>query len=304
MIRAPKFKQMLRTLALACTLAIAGCSGGEAPKDDPETVGPASPLLYEIANADEEVEGWMLGTIHALPDGTDWRTPTIDQIVEDADRLFVEVAGLDNPAAIGETFTRLATTPELGPLSQRVTPGIREGLEEMIDQSDIAPSQFHNIESWAAAIMLSRVGATGNPGNGVDRFLIEQFKDRPVHGFELAAQQLGIFDELAAKDQRDLLEGTVREWMASRGNPGRLTKAWLAGDEAALVKATTTGIMADPELRDALLVDRNTRWIPTILRGLEDTENVLVAVGAAHIVGPDGLPAMLEAHGYTVRRVH
>jgi uncharacterized protein YbaP (TraB family) len=119
----------------------------------------------------------------------------------------------------------------------------------------------------------------------------------------LVQQQLGIFDALAEEDQRALLEGTVEEWEASKEDRGHLTLAWLSGDDAALEAATTTGIMADPELRAALLVDRNTKWMRNVLVHLGDRELPLFAVGAAHLIGPDGLPAMLEERGYTVTRV-
>ena len=50
-------------LAPVLALALAGCS--DAPGE--EAAGPPpNPLLYEIASADGAVEGWMLGTIHAL----------------------------------------------------------------------------------------------------------------------------------------------------------------------------------------------------------------------------------------------
>jgi len=245
----------------------------------------------------------MLGTIHALPDGTDWRTPAIDAAIEDADRVVAEVPDLRGGAAIAETFTRLSTTPGMGPLEQRVDPSIAGPLMEMAELSGIPPARFNDTETWGAALMLARVGAVGEPRNGVDRYVLSQFDDRPTYGLEMVREQLGIFDALAEEDQRALLEGTVEEWTASRDNRGHLTRAWLSGDDAALEAATTTGIMADPELRAALLVDRNTQWISVVVTHLEDSERPLIAVGAAHLIGPDGLPAMLEERGYTVTRV-
>jgi hypothetical protein len=173
----------------------------------------------------------------------------------------------------------------------------------MIALSEATPERFNDTETWAAAILLAQVGAVGEPDNGVDRALIRDFDGRPVRGFETPGEQLGIFDQLAEEDQRDLLEGTVREWTGSRDNPGWLTQAWLRGDLAVIEAATSEGIMADPGLRAALLVDRNRRWMPVLLENLRAGAKPLVAVGTAHIVGPDGLPAMLEAEGYTVRRV-
>lgn len=292
--------RMFAAFALGFALSLTACTESEEAVDYPGV----NPLVYEIANADGEVEGWMLGTIHALPDGVSWRTQTIESLVADADYLWVEVAELENRAQIALTFGDLAGTEGLGPLSDRVEEDLREPLATMIARSDFPAGDFADTESWAAAIMLSRVDAQGQPANGVDRALIRDFAQREVRGFETAAGQLGVFDQLAEEDQRDLLEGTVREWAASRDEPGKLMRAWIAGDLAVLEEATTTGIMADPELRDALLVGRNEDWIEPLVQSLQADERPLVAVGTAHLIGPDGLAAMLEARGYTVTRLN
>ncbi|MHA7818280.1 MAG: TraB/GumN family protein [Erythrobacter sp.] len=285
-------------LAFAALLALPACG-------EREEMGsaPPNPLLYEIANAQGEVEGWMLGTIHALPDGVDWRTEDIDRVIGDADLLLVEVAKMESQAEIAMIFGELATTEGLGPLSQRVSPDLREPLGAIVARSQFPAHTFANTESWAAAIMLARVDAYGKPGNGVDSAVIRDFAGREVRGFETARGQLGVFDRLAKEDQRELVEGTVREWQAAQDDPGKLTRAWLAGDLAAIERATSEGIMADPELREALLAGRNRAWMPMLIETLEGDEKPLVAVGAAHLVGPEGLAAMLQARGYGITRV-
>jgi len=62
-------------------------------------------------------------------------------------------------------------------------------------------------------------------------------------------------------------------------------------------------MLADKELRQALLVDRNTAWTLRLENLLSAKDRPLVAVGAGHLLGPDGLPAMLEKDGYIVRRL-
>jgi len=291
-------------LASVCILLLAACSGGEPASDDiiHTDDGEPNPPFYEITNSFGGVEGWMLGTIHALPDGTQWRTSSIDDAIRDADRVVVEVVDLRSGSDIAETFRDISTTPNIGPLVDRVNPEFAEPLMELAEISGISSEQFNNTETWGAALLLARVGAVGEPRNGVDRYVLSRFDDRRAFGFEVARMQLGIFDGLAEEDQRALLEGTIEEWNASRGNHGHLTRAWLNGDDAALEAVTTTGIMADPELRDALLVDRNNKWFPILVKHLEDSGKPLIAVGAAHLIGPDGLAAMLEEQGYTVRR--
>lgn len=53
---------------------------------------------------------------------------------------------------------------------------------------------------------------------------------------------------------------------------------------------------------NTLLYDRNAAWIPK-LEELFAGDGVFVAVGAGHLRGPRGVPALLEAKGYTVTRV-
>ncbi|KEO91384.1 hypothetical protein EH31_01600 [Erythrobacter longus] len=283
-------------------LAIAACSE-EQKTDEVEPYPPPNPLFYELANADGEVEGWLLGTIHALPEGVSWRTAQIDRVVEEADFLAVEVASLGKGDTVRQAFLELSQSPGLRPIEDRVAPDLRPDLDAMVARLNTSRAILRSSEDWAAAIMLAQVDAPGDPQYGVDRALIAQFSDREVIGFETARTQLGIFDQLAPQDQRELLEGTVEDWAASKANPERLLRAWLSGDEKTLEAATIEGIMADPELRDALLVQRNSSWMAQLAPKLNEMPRPLIAVGAAHLVGPDGLVTMLKAQGYTVRRL-
>ena len=293
---------LVTALTLALMLALSACSSErEAAQEKPYP--PANPLFYELANSDGEVEGWLLGTIHALHEGVEWRTPEIDRVVDEADLLLVEVAGLGQSDTIRRTFLELSQTAGLSPIEERVAAQLRPDAEAIVTQSNFSRAHLRTTEDWAAAIMLSQVDAPGEPKYGVDRAVIADFEGRRVRGFETAESQLGIFDRLAADDQRTLLEGTIEEWSSSKDNPERLLRAWLSGDTQVLEDATSEGIMADPELRAALLVDRNSDWMRQLRPMLDNDPQPLIAVGAAHLVGSDGLVAMLQKQGYTVTRL-
>ena len=63
-------------LAVGLTLALSACdTQQDAAKED----GPF-PALWEIADSEGTVEGWMFGTIHALPDGSKWRSAQLDTV--------------------------------------------------------------------------------------------------------------------------------------------------------------------------------------------------------------------------------
>lgn len=288
-------------LAPLLLLGLAGCS--DAPGDAAADRASPNPLLYEIASADGTVEGWMVGTIHALPDDTEWRTPAITQVTDAADLLVVEIAALGDRERVAGTFTELSTTPGLPPLEQRLPDDLATPLTGLLERGGIERTRFAAVETWAAAIMLAQVDATGDPANGVDRALINDFAGRPVRELEGAAAQLAIFDRLTEAQQRSMLAAVVRGSDAARKDPARLQRAWLAGDAATIEQSTREGFLADPALRAALLTDRNRRWAAAIIAMLQETPRPLIAVGTAHLVGPDGLVALLEAQGYRIRRL-
>jgi hypothetical protein len=151
--------------------------------------------------------------------------------------------------------------------------------------------------------MLARVSNTGSQRNGVDKALLLEFPDHRVRELEGTLTQLRIFDDLAPQDQTDLLTGIIAEYRSLGDNPERLRQAWLSGDEEELINATQSGIMADPELYEALLAGRNRAWMREIDALLADGPNPLIAVGAAHLVGPDGLATLIEQRGYTLTRL-
>jgi len=305
MIRRPGARAAAQRLCAALLaplflLALAGCS--EAPGKGTGRP-PPNPLLYELASADGQVEGWMLGTIHALPPDAAWQTPAIGRVIDEADGLVVEVAALTDDAGLSRTFASLSSTPGLPPLADRLPPDLAAPLAALMRRGGFAADRFAATETWAAALALARVDAVGDPQGGVDRALIAAFAGRPVRELEGAAAQLAIFDRLPEAQQRAMLAAVVRESAAPGRDPERLQRAFLAGDAATIEASTRQGILAEPALHEALLAARNRRWAEALGPVLAGEARPLIAVGAAHLVGPEGLAALLAAKGYRVRRL-
>ena len=285
-------------LAGAAALLLGACG-----ETSPHPTQVEQPLLWQIARADGEVEGWLYGTIHALPDGVEWRTPALQRVIGRADFLVVEVAGLDESGAIGEEFQRAGRSTGHPLLRDRIDPAKVAQLNELTARTPYSPSEFRQIETWAAALMLAQTINNGlESENGVDRALLGDFRNRQVIELEGAAAQFAIFDALAEDDQRVLLDAVIDEAAAGGATPNA-AQVWLSGDMAMLERETLTGMLADPEVREALLVTRNRAWTGRIAALLADDRRPLVAVGAAHLVGDDGLITLLERKGYRLRRL-
>lgn len=277
--------------ALAVLLALAGCAKPPAP---------VHPALWEVTGPGG-ARGWLFGTIHALPRAVDWRSPALTAALSQADRIVVETRDVGDPAAIQRVFAQFAATPNLPRLSARIEPPLRPALARLLAKAGYTDTQFASTETWAAALMLARAASPELDGGfGIDRALLAAAPGKPVAELEGTTAQLALFDRLAEADQRDLLAATVR---GEAGEEPDLVAAWGTGDIAAIGRATTTGLLADPELREALLTGRNRAWAGKVTALLKSGAHPFVAAGGAHMAGPDGLPALLAAGGYAVRRV-
>ena len=80
--------------------------------------------------------------------------------------------------------------------------------------------------------------------------------------------------------------------------------AWRAGDSEALRTLFVDDMLERaPVVYDSLLRQRNLRWIPQIEAMFDDPEIEFVLVGAAHLVGADGIVELLRARGYAVSKL-
>jgi uncharacterized protein YbaP (TraB family) len=278
-------------LVAGALLALAGCGGGDQwPRP--------SPALWEVSGPGGQ-HAWLFGTIHSLPHGMKWRTREVDDALARSNVLVVEIADLGDSAHATAAFYRLSTTPGLPPLTSRVPTADRPAVAALLKRAGLGDGDFPETETWGAAMILANRVSHGDPANGVDRTLIAGA--RKVVGLETFEQQYGIFDRLLAAQQADLLVVTAKDAADNAENKEAID--WLTGDMAALEHAASAGVLADPGLREALQLARNRAWDRRIEQMLADGEEPFVAVGAAHMFGSQGLPALLAARGYTVRRV-
>lgn len=262
------------------------------------------PALWQVT-APGGGTAYVFGTVHALPDGLAWKTAAIGRAIAMSDSLVLEIVDPSDAGAARAVFQRLGTTPGQPPLESRVDPKLRDKLRKAMAETRLQPQQFASLEDWAAALTLSfalEADDGFDPENGADRALQAAAGNRPVVGLETLEGQLGLFDDLAPREQKALLDSVIEE-AGDEQDSKRLVAAWANGDVAALDREARSGMMANPRLRDVLLVARNRVWADEIATMLKAGKKPFVAVGAAHVAGVDGLPALLGAQGFEVKRV-
>lgn len=285
---------MRRLSAAILSLVLAAC--GAAPD-------PTTPALWQAVCTDGR-QAWLFGTVHALERPADWRGKTVDKAMAGADLLMVELADPDNATAGAQVWQKLANSPGHGPLSARIAPDQRGKLTTVLKGAGLRDEDFASTETWAAALTVAQASSRQlDSAHGIDRAVLAAMQGKRVEELEGREAQLAIFDRLPESEQRDLLAAIVGDAARGRDESADLAAAWRRGDMDAIARESRRGLLADPELREALYTGRNRRWTGRIVAAMKRGHVPFVAVGAAHLVGPQGVPAMLRERGCAVERV-
>jgi len=144
-----------------------------------------------------------------------------------------------------------------------------------------------------------------DPQLGLDMHFYEQAKkdNKTVQGLETVEYQIARFDEMPPELQDHLLSETLKELDTEQASMSKLIEAWRTGDAPAVEKIVLKDLQQEPQLYQRLLVERNKNWMPKLETLFTRRTRALVVVGAAHLVGPDGLLAMLKAKGFSVEQL-
>ncbi|WP_082896902.1 TraB/GumN family protein [Parasphingorhabdus sp.] len=269
-----------------------------------------TPGLWKVSGTrpDQKGSAYMFGTIHILPKDVTWRTPKLESAISSSDRLIVEVVGLEDKQNAAKIFSKLAVSPDQPAIEQRVQPSFRGQLEEFIDKTNVSERNLNRLETWAAALHLASAQTSNmglGSGIGVESELSDQFKalNKPIEALETIEKQLGYFDQLPEAQQRQMLVSVVSEADQAQQSFEQLFNAWILGDSAKLVELSEGGILADAKIREYILIARNIDWADQLALRLKQPGISFVAVGAAHLVGPDAVQKMLAKRGYKIEKI-
>ncbi len=288
---------------VSTAFVLTSCGDTGTTTDRPTTA--AKPALWKVADSDTTI--YLFGTFHVLPAGLDWRTPALEKAVGDADSLLLELADVDQ-SDIAAPFAKLATSPGLPPVADRVPKDKQAALTALLEKTGQPAATFDGLETWAVGFALAGVvieEAGFGAANGVDDGLEKEFDaaGKPVAGLETVEQQLGIFDQLPEASQRRFLVSALDDPAEIQRELATLLDVWSTGDEAAIGVSFDKELREDPALKRALLTQRNEMWAREIIARLDAPGTVLVAVGAGHLAGEGSVQTILQREGLSVTRL-
>lgn len=259
--------------------------------------------MWQINGASNRI--YLLGSVHVLRQ-QDHPIPTaIEKAYEDAEILIMEVDVDDlDPIEMAGLVNELGLIKDGGTLQEIMGPSLYDEAADYASQLNIPFLMLAQTEPWLAAItieqmMLVRIGF--NPQYGIEFHLSAKAGEdsKEILGLETVREQLEFLDKLSLTAQRALLIQTLRESLNIEENLDLLINAWRHGDIGFLEENLLVEMQRYPELYRTLVVDRNKAWVERIRNLIGEQDDYLIVVGTLHLVGDDGVPALLSEIGIT-----
>ncbi len=248
----------------------------------------------------------LFGSVHLLSDRTVWAEPALDRALGGAKRLLFEVP-LDAAAQSAAATQAMAQglLPEGRTLSSMLSPDAAARLQRVALSVGADPNQLERLRPWLAEVTLSilyfqKRGATADLG--VEKTIDARTAPAVARGaLETVSDQIAALSGASEADQVKSLEETLREIEQEPDSFDKLAAAWARGDVKAIEAEGLDDLRRNaPGAFRRLVADRNAKWKPEIEALLKGRDDAVVVVGVGHLVGPEGVPALLKRDGYAV----
>lgn len=268
--------------------------------------GAGSPAVWTLR--DEDTTLYILGTVHLLRPELEWRTAEIDAAIAAADTIIFE-ADTTSPDAGRELmafFTKEGMFNDGTQLSSLLSAEEKAQLEEGLDAVGLPLAAVEAMKPWFAAINMTnmQILAEGfDPNSGVEK-MIEA--SAAAHGasfeyLETVEQQLGEFARMETCAQIEFLLQSAEAVKQGTAMLDLLVAEWVDGDVNGIgILMGSPDAFGSRDAYDAMLKNRNERWVPQIAAMLDEPGTVLIAAGAGHFAGEDSVITLLRKEGFEV----
>lgn len=263
-------------------------------------------FLWRVQSEKSNV--YILGSVHFLKPENYPLKKTIEKAFDSTQKLVLEIDLKSEDAGTVQRVTLEKGLNRERTLQQSVSPETYELAEKRAQELGIDIRALSPLKPWVVALtmtalQLQKLGF--DPNYGIDRYLAGRAtkSGKTVVGLETAAFQIGLIDQLPERDQESMLRQSLKEMDLLDRALDQIVRAWSTGDVSALEALLLGGMREYPAVHQTVIVDRNRRWLPQIEKMIEQGESALIAVGAAHLIGKDGVIELLKARGYTVEQM-
>jgi len=268
---------------------------------------PFNTLLWQISGNGLQKPSYLFGTIHLICSGDAVLSDSLKNAIQSSDDVYFEV-DMDN------LFEMLGVVRKMKMRNDTT-------LADLLDKEDYQRVKkyfeakgtmlpFSILETYKpllAASMLLEPGTDCESPEAMEEVIMKEAKNynKNVKGLESMNYQMSIFDTIPYKMQALQLVKYVDD--ADKGATDnkeydKLMKAYKDQDLSKLEELTKSTDMGIANFTDILLYNRNRNWVEK-LKTILPEKSVVIAVGAGHLPGENGVINLLRKAGYTVKPI-
>ncbi|MEX2499417.1 MAG: TraB/GumN family protein [Wenzhouxiangellaceae bacterium] len=261
-------------------------------------------VFYSVLSP-EGRQNWLLGTIHSEDDRVLDFPPVLEQALEQADTIALEL--LPDQDML-EQLAAAMRLPRGQRLSDRLDDALYRRVVSALRDYGMARDSVDRLQPWAAALTLAQPPV--ETGQFMDLVLARQAVEHGAEPVALEAmdEQLAFFTGMGEQAHIALLESAVADHEHGREDFEALVAAYVDADLEQLRRLAECQLahLSDDiksRFREQGIVQRNDAMARR-MQPLLDRGATLVAVGALHLPGEKGLIARLREQGNQVEAIY
>ena len=252
---------------------------------------------------------YLLGSVHVLSEAQYPLPQAIEDAYATCDQLVLEM-NLDSaatPAAMMLVMSKVRL-PEGQSLKVLLGPETWQKARDAAQPLGVNLESLDGFQPWYVSTLMTMaaLGKHGfSPQYGLDMHFFDRAKKdaKTIDALETVAFQMNLFASLGDTLQSAFMQESLDELGMMETEFDRLVGHWSAGRSDSLEAMLLQGFTREPAFYQSFLVARNEAWLPRVQSMLQGDVPTLVVVGAAHLVGRDGLVTRLRDLGVQVEQL-
>ena len=259
----------------------------------------AHSLVWKIIKSDLKDTSYLLGTIHLPLQKAFSAVDTVETILEVVDRAYFELKY--DPLSFASQGMFFIAQHDSEKVKHILNPEeyqlLKSKAEEVLQGKALVVDMLKPIGILSMfTIAMTPVDTVGP----MDVLLQEAAKKKGVKvgGLETAEQQIEVLKKMTITQQKEELLDLINNFDLYTSQIDSLIQAYLQHDLAALKRLTDEGFsVSSHEFKKELLTKRNIQMGQKI-ESYASKHSCLFAIGAAHLIGEEGLIFLLRERGF------
>ncbi|MDQ6979316.1 MAG: TraB/GumN family protein [Mariprofundaceae bacterium] len=251
---------------------------------------------------------YLGGTVHVLKED-DFPLPDAYQRAYQASDTLVfetDMNAMKEPKAMANMMLAMQYHDDRT-LQSVLKPATYAKLEIEAKKLDVDLMTLNNFRPVAlmTLMMAIQLHQMGVKEGGVDaHFFAKAIQDgKALTGLESVDFQISMLATMGEGEEDEMILSSLDDFSQMQEHWDEMIQAWREGDLTELEQQFITPMRQHPVMYQQMLVARNQAWLPQILTMVKDHKKALILVGAAHLIGEDGLLQQLKQKGCQARQM-